>query len=234
MLDGDTRLAPESLSDSSNPRRTSTSSGPAKSVTSSSGWLSSSGAIDHGRFDPGTLLGGRYRIVGRLGRGGMGEVYRADDLKLGQAVALKFLPPDVDRDPARLTQLHTEVRMARQVSHPNVCRVYDIDEVEGQTFLSMEYVDGEDLASLIKRIGRFPEERGLAIARQICAGLAAAHERGVVHRDFKPANVMLDGSGSRAHHGLRTRRHDRRIAARRDTGLHGARAALRRRDHGAE
>jgi len=87
-----------------------------KSGSSSSGWLASSGAIDHGRFPPGTVLGGRYRIVGRAGRGGiggMGEIYRADDLKLGQAVALEFLPPDVDRDPARLTQLHTEVRMAR-------------------------------------------------------------------------------------------------------------------------
>ena len=163
--------------------------------SSSSGWLSSSGAIDHGRFAPGTLLGGRYRIIERLGRGGMGEVYRADDLKLGQPVALKFLPPDVDRDPARLTQLHTEVRMARQVSHPNVCRVYDIDEVDGTTFLSMEYVDGEDLSSLLKRIGRFPEDRALEIARQICAGLAAAHERDVIHRDLKPANVMLDGTG---------------------------------------
>ena len=101
----------------------------------------------------------------------------------------------MDRDPARLTQLHTEVRMARQVSHPNVCRVYDIDEVDGHTFLSMEYVDGEDLASLLRRIGRFPQERALEIARQICAGLAAAHERGVVHRDFKPANVMIDGEG---------------------------------------
>ena len=125
----------------------------------------------------------------------MGEVYRADDLKLGQPVALKFLPPDVDKDPARLTQLHTEVRMARQVSHPNVCRVYDIDEVDGATFLSMEYVDGEDLSSLLKRVGRFPEDRGLEIARQICAGLAAAHERDVIHRDLKPANVMLDGTG---------------------------------------
>ncbi len=125
----------------------------------------------------------------------MGEVYRADDLKLGQPVALKFLPPDVDRDPARLTQLHTEVRMARQVSHPNVCRVYDIDEVDGATFLSMEYVDGEDLSSLLRRVGRFPEERALEIARQICAGLAAAHERNVIHRDLKPANVMLDGTG---------------------------------------
>src|SRR5689334_14733864 len=112
----------------------------ASGSAATTGWLTSSGAIDHGRFPPGTLLGGRYRIVGRLGKGGMGEVYRADDLKLGQQVALKFLPPEVDRDPVRLTQLHSEVRMARQVSHPNVCRVYDIDEVEGHTFLSMEFV----------------------------------------------------------------------------------------------
>jgi Protein kinase domain len=185
-----TRLADGNDSERSKPRSSSRSS-----VSSSSGWLSSSGAIDHGRFEPGALLGGRYRIIERLGRGGMGEVYRADDLKLGQPVALKFLPADVDRDPARLTQLHTEVRMARQVSHPNVCRVYDIDEIDGHTFLSMEYVDGEDLASLLRRVGRFPEDRALEIARQICAGLAAAHERDVVHRDLKPANVMLDGTG---------------------------------------
>ena len=180
-------------SDSSKGRRMKDSRSPVSS--GASGWLSTSGAIDHGRFEPGALLGGRYRIIERLGRGGMGEVYRADDLKLGQPVALKFLPSDVDKDPALLTQLHTEVRMARQVSHPNVCRVYDIDEVEGQTFLSMEYVDGEDLSSLLRRVGRFPEDRALEIARQICAGLAAAHERDVIHRDLKPANIMLDGSG---------------------------------------
>ena len=184
MADDITRLAPQ-------PKPV----GPSSSSGSASGWLTSSGAIDHGRFAPGTILGERYRIIGRLGRGGMGEVFRADDLKLGQPVALKFLPADVDRDPARLTQLHSEVRMARQVSHPNVCRVYDIDEVDGHTFLSMEYVDGEDLSALLKRIGRFPEDRALEVARQICAGLGAAHERGVLHRDFKPANVMLDGNG---------------------------------------
>jgi serine/threonine-protein kinase len=160
-----------------------------------SGWNATTSDFDHGRFEPGTLLDHRYRIVGRLGRGGMGDVYRADDLKLGQPVALKFLPESVDRDPARLTQLHTEVRMARQVSHPNVCRVYDAGEYEGHTFLSMEYVDGEDLASLLRRIGRLQEDRALELARQICAGLAAAHDRGVVHRDLKPANIMLDGSG---------------------------------------
>ena len=189
-MDDATRLAPgtgtSSSGTSSSPHDRGSRGSKDSRPSSSTGWLSTSGAIDHGRFGPGTLLGGRYRIVERLGRGGMGEVYRADDLKLGQPVALKFLPPEVDKDPARLTQLHTEVRMARQVSHPNVCRVYDIDEVDGATFLSMEYVDGEDLSSLLKRVGRFPEDRGLEIARQICAGLAAAHERDVIHRDLKP------------------------------------------------
>src|SRR6187399_2813545 len=170
--------------------------GPApRKAAASTSWLSSTDSIDDARFIPGAMLAERYRMVGLLGRGGMGEVYRADDLKLGQPVALKFLPEELDSDPARLTQLHSEVRMARQVSHPNVCRVYDVGEYDGHTFLSMEYVDGEDLASLIRRIGRFPEDRAVELARQLCAGLAAAHDRGVVHRDLKPANIMLDGSG---------------------------------------
>src|SRR5215831_6009805 len=164
-------------------------------TTTDTGWLSSSGSIDHGRFAPGTVLDNRYRVLGLLGRGGMGEVYRADDLRLGQQVALKFLPPLLSRDPSRLAQFHNEVRTARQVSHPNVCRVYDIGEIDGQLFITMEYVDGEDLAGLLRRIGRLPEDKGLDIARQICAGLAAAHERGVLHRDLKPANIMLDGAG---------------------------------------
>jgi serine/threonine-protein kinase len=141
------------------------------------------------------LLLDRYRIIGLLGRGGMGEVYRADDLRLGQAVALKFLPPDLASDPVRLARFHNEVRLARQVSHPNVCRVHDIGDVDGQPFLSMEYVDGEDLSSLLRRIGRLPKDKAVEIARQICAGLASAHEQGVLHRDLKPSNVMLDGRG---------------------------------------
>ena len=163
--------------------------------SSASGWLSSSGSIDHGRFAPGTVLDERYRIIGLLGRGGMGEVYRADDLRLGQQVALKFLPEGFRSDPVRLAQFHSEVRTARQISHPNICRVYDIGEAGGQLYLSMEYVDGEDLSASLRRIGRFPEDKGVEIARQLCAGLAAAHERGVLHRDLKPANVMLDGAG---------------------------------------
>jgi hypothetical protein len=163
--------------------------------SSSSGWLTSSDSISHGRFAPGAILDGRYRILSLLGRGGMGEVYRADDLRLGQPVALKFLPDAVAKDAVRLAQFHNEVRTARQVSHPNICRVYDIGEAEGQLFLSMEFVDGEDLASSLRRIGRFPEDKATEIARQLCAGLAAAHERGVLHRDLKPANVMLDDAG---------------------------------------
>ena len=125
----------------------------------------------------------------------MGEVYRADDLKLGQTVALKFLPKDFTQDPQRLDYFHSEVRLTRQISHPNVCRVYDIGEVNSQHFLSMEYIDGEDLKGLLRRIGRLPSHKGIEIAQQLCAGLAAAHDKGVIHRDLKPANIMIDGRG---------------------------------------
>jgi hypothetical protein len=148
-----------------------------------------------GGFSPGTVLIERYRIVALLGRGGMGEVYRAEDLKLGNVVALKFLPASLQNDVAALAGFHAEVRNARQVSHPNVCRVYDIGEVNGQHFLTMEYIDGEDLASLLRRIGRLPADKALETAHQICAGLAAAHDCGLLHRDLKPANIMLDGRG---------------------------------------
>ena len=125
----------------------------------------------------------------------MGEVYRADDLKLGQAVALKFLPARVEDDEGRLQRFLNEVKIARQISHPNVCRVYDVGEADGHHFLSMEYVDGEDLASLLLRIGRLPHDKAIQISREMCVGLAAAHELGILHRDLKPANVMIDGRG---------------------------------------
>ena len=159
------------------------------------GRLSSTDSIDSGGFTPGTVLAERYRIIGLIGRGGMGEVYRADDLKLGQPVALKFLPDRLSSDKALLDRFFGEVRTARSVAHPNVCRVYDIGEVDGRHFLSMEYVDGEDLASLLRRIGRLPPDKALELSRQLCAGLAAAHDRGILHRDLKPANVMVDGRG---------------------------------------
>jgi eukaryotic-like serine/threonine-protein kinase len=148
-----------------------------------------------GRFAPGTLLGGRYRIVGLLGKGGMGEVYRAEDLTLGQLVAMKFLPEAMVRDEEWLTRFRNEVRAARQVSHPNVCRVYDIGDADSHTFLTMEFIQGEDLASLLRRIGRLSPDKAAEMARGLCAGLAAAHDKGVLHRDLKPANVMIDEQG---------------------------------------
>ncbi len=151
--------------------------------------------VDHGRFPPGHMLNQRFRIIELLGRGGMGEVYRADDLALGQTVALKFLTGAAATDAARIEELRHEVRVARQVAHPNVCRVYDIGEAEGHPFLTMEYIDGENLASLLLRIGRLPADKGVELARQLCAGLAAAHDAGVLHRDLKPSNVMVDGRG---------------------------------------
>ena len=158
---------------------------------SSPEWTTDGGA----RFSAGTVVDGRYRIVGLLGRGGMGEVYRADDLKLARPVALKFLPTAVEREPRRLNRLLNEVRTALKVSHPNVCRVHDVQQESGRHFITMEFVDGDDLSVLLRRIGRLPPDKALEIARQLCAGLAAAHAAGVLHRDLKPANIMIDGRG---------------------------------------
>jgi len=157
--------------------------------------LSTTSSVDEGRFLPGTVVAGRYRIAGLLGRGGMGEVYRATDLTLGQAVALKFLPETTASDDRALARFYNEVRIARQVTHPNVCRVYDVGVAQGLHYISMEFVDGEDLGSLLRRIGRLPVDKAVETARKLCAGLAAAHEKGVLHRDLKPANIMIDGRG---------------------------------------
>jgi len=163
----------------------------------SSGSRTSSASLraESGRILPGTLLADRYRIVALIGRGGMGEVYRAEDLKLDQDVALKFLPEKLVQDGAALARFHREVRIAREISHPNVCRVFDIGEANGVPFISMEYVDGEDLSTLLRRIGRLPQDKAVEIARQLCAGIAVAHDHGVLHRDLKPSNVMLDDRG---------------------------------------
>jgi hypothetical protein len=152
--------------------------------------------VDDAGFAPGHIFASRYRIVSLLGRGATGEVYRADDLKLGQPVALKLLSVQNVRGGRPTNRLASEVRLARAIAHPNVCRVYDIGEAEGWHYLSMEYVDGETLASVFRRIGRLPNEKAVDIARQLCAGLTAAHDCGVLHRDLKPANIMVDGRGN--------------------------------------
>jgi hypothetical protein len=143
-------------------------------------------------FEPGAVIADRYRMVARIGQGGMGDVWRADDLVLDTAIALKvFLARGVD---AR-ERLLNEVRLARKITHPSICRVFDVGEADGLVFFTMELVRGEDLAALLRHIGRLPSDKVIDIARQLCAGVAAAHAQGVLHRDLKPANVLIDDDG---------------------------------------
>jgi serine/threonine-protein kinase len=180
---------------SDTPRPTDVTTPVGSPTSKSRSGTASSVSSQYGRYLPGVVLLDRYRIVDRIGRGGMSEVYRADDLKIDQVVALKFLPRELEHDSGLLGRLLGEVRLARQVSHPNLCRVYDVEEADGRHFLTMEFVDGEDLESLLRRIGRPSQEKALEIARQVCAGLAAAHDQHILHRDLKPANIMIDGRG---------------------------------------
>ncbi|MCA9298816.1 MAG: serine/threonine protein kinase, partial [Phycisphaerales bacterium] len=150
-----------------------------------------------GALEPGTVIAERYRIAGFLGKGGMGAVYRASDLQLGQEVAIKILPLAFANDPDQLARFRHEVSTARTISHRHVCRVYDIgSSPDVGHFLTMEFIEGEDLKSLIRRIGRLPGDKGIEIARQLCAALHAVHDQGILHRDLKPANVMLDAQGN--------------------------------------
>jgi tetratricopeptide (TPR) repeat protein len=136
-------------------------------------------------------FGPRYRVVGVIGKGGMGEVYRAYDAELKVEVALKIVRGDSEQDEA-LARFRREIALARKVTSPNVLRIYDLEEHEGLRFLSMELVEGEDLAAIMKRDGKLSVERALKLFRQVCTGLAAAHAEGVVHRDLKPQNVLVD------------------------------------------
>ncbi len=143
-------------------------------------------------FTPGEIFAGRYRMIARIGRGGMGDIWRAEDLVLQTEVALKLIDAVAAGGRERILN---EVRLARQITHPAVCRVFDVGEADGGIFYSMELVTGEDLATLLRRVGRVPAEKVVDIARQLCAGLAAAHASGVLHRDLKPANIMIDDNG---------------------------------------
>ncbi|MGD2116344.1 MAG: protein kinase, partial [Acidobacteriota bacterium] len=149
------------------------------------------------RIGVGTLLGGRFDVVSELGSGGVGVVFRARDRQLGDTVALKVLRQRFWNDESFLARLKEELRLARRVTHPNVLRTYDFGELDGVPFVSMEYVRGVTLRFLLDRADeRLPFTAALSVSRQLCAGLGAAHELGVVHRDVKPENVILDAAGN--------------------------------------
>jgi len=137
---------------------------------------------------------GAYEILGALGAGGMGEVYRARDTKLGRDVAIKVLPPEVAREPERLARFQREAHLLASLNHPNIAAIYGLEEADGKPFLVLELVEGEELAARLKR-GPIPVEEALGMAKQIAEGLEEAHEKGIVHRDLKPANVKLTAEG---------------------------------------
>ena len=147
-------------------------------------------------MERGIVFAGRYEIIEALGIGGMGEVYRVEDKKVGQEIALKLIKPEIAADLKNIERFRHEMKFARMISHRNVCRMFDLGEDKGTYFITMEYVAGEDLKSFIRRAAPLSPARALAIVRQTAEGLAEAHRLGVIHRDLKPGNVMIDREGN--------------------------------------
>jgi len=147
------------------------------------------------RLGPGSLLAGRYEIRQQLGAGGMGVVYRAFDRELKEPVAIKTLKPELLGDSNLLERFKQEIRLARRISHPNVVRTHDLGEADGTYFITMEFVEGTSLDELLKRRGSLPLDVTLTIGRQLCRALEVAHAQGVVHRDIKPQNLVVDAKG---------------------------------------
>jgi len=157
-------------------------------------WRSASGNLL--ALEPGAEFGPRYRIQSRLGQGGMGAVYKAHDKELDRTVALKLVRPNLMADPETMQRFKQELLLASKISHKNILRIHDLGDVEGVKFISMAYIEGEDLHQHLKREGRLPVDRSIAIARQLCEALEAAHAAGVMHRDLKPQNVLIDREGT--------------------------------------
>ena len=146
-------------------------------------------------IERGSLFAGRYEVIERIGSGGMGNVYKVFDKKIDEMIALKLIKPEIGTDRTIIERFSRELKTARKITHRNVCRMFDTGEEAGTHFVTIEYVRGEDLRSLINRIGQLPVGKMIDIAKQICEGLAEAHTIGVVHRDLKPQNIMIDREG---------------------------------------
>ena len=146
-------------------------------------------------FAPGTLLGARYQVLRVLGQGGMGAVYQARDQELDRIIALKIIRPELAANPSILARFKQELILSRNITHKNVVRIFDLGEAEGTKFITMEYVEGEDLRGILRRMGKFHSKEAVVIIQQICRALEAAHTEGVIHRDLKPQNVMRDPQG---------------------------------------
>src|SRR5579863_1721542 len=146
-------------------------------------------------LNPGSVLGGRYEILQMLGEGGMGAVYKARDRELDRYVALKIIRPELANQPEVLRRFKQELILARKVTHKNVIRIFDLGEADGIKFISMDFIEGQDLRSLLNQKGKLSPEEATAIMLQVCQALDAAHAEGVVHRDLKPQNIMIDAQG---------------------------------------
>jgi len=146
-------------------------------------------------LNTGTIFARRYEVIEELGKGGMGRVYKVFDKKIKEKVALKLLRPEISSDEETVERFSNELKYARKIIHKNVCRMFDLGEEEGTHYITMEYVSGEDLKSMIRMMGRMSPGQAVSITRQICEGLAEAHKLGVVHRDLKPQNIMIDREG---------------------------------------
>ncbi len=144
----------------------------------------------------GSLFAGRYEVIEELGKGGMGSVYKVFDKEIKENVAIKLLDPVIAADEQRIERFRNELRFARKITHKNVCRMHDLNREEETYYITMEYISGEDLGNLINRIGQFTVGKSIFIAQQVCEGLAEAHRLGVVHRDLKPQNIMIDREGN--------------------------------------
>jgi len=143
----------------------------------------------------GSSFAGRYQIIEELGHGGMGRVYKVQDTKIGEKIALKLIRPEAGLDKKSLDRFSNELKLARKIRHKNVCQMFDLGEDQGTRYITMEYVHGEDLKQLIRKVGRLSPGQSIGIARQVCDGLEEAHKLGVVHRDLKPQNIMVDEDG---------------------------------------